>query len=116
MSRVAELSCYPGVKHSSQIYLPVESGVKPAMRKPSIIQGSFWTRFSPSLTLPLLTFFVAASLWAKWNPVQAQDVPDKKEPTKKQNATPRAAKTSSTPGNIPGRGQKLDATALAKII
>ena len=83
--------------------------------------------------------FVAMSLWAKWNPVVADD---KTPPTAAQGTTPakpaeaknakgaqakgkaaaakQAAKQKAKPaeftGAVPGAGKKLDALALAKII
>ncbi|MBI3407566.1 MAG: DUF1549 domain-containing protein [Planctomycetes bacterium] len=78
--------------------------------------GNIWFRFGPSFTLAALSVFVFASLWAKWNPVQAQDPAKGKEAAKQKKVTPKSQKPASNLGVIPGAGQKLDALALSKII
>lgn len=75
-----------------------------------------WTCFGPSLTIAALSAFVFASLWAKWNPVQAQDGVKVKETAKQKKPTPKSQRSAPVLGAVPGAGQKLDALALAKII
>src|SRR5262245_49455366 len=78
--------------------------------------------------------FVATSLWAKWNPVSADEktppavqikpadakgakgVPTKGKGAAAKEASKQKAKPAEFTRAIPGAGKKLDALALAKII
>lgn len=84
------------------------------MNQTSDARTTSWGRI---LTFVALGAFVASSLWAKWNPVQAGDDPQTKAIAKdEKKAKPAQKKSPSAIGVIPGAGQKLDALALAKII
>lgn len=77
-----------------------------------------WSWFQV-FTMIALAGFVFASLWAKWNPVQAGgDTPksDAKDAKKTKKKSDSAKTPAAELGPIPGAGKKLDALALARII
>ncbi|MCI0642015.1 MAG: DUF1549 and DUF1553 domain-containing protein [Gemmataceae bacterium] len=116
-----------------------------AMESKQSVQRLSWSKTGATASLFAIGAFVALSLWAKWNPVQAQEATQKKQPEraaaaklktaleakqaqagakekgkgKQKNKAEGQAKTKpATPPNftVPGAGKKLDHLALAKII
>jgi len=93
------------------------------------IREKVWAGFLSTVPILAIAGFITVSLYAKWNPVQADEsIPPKKTAaadTSKAVANAKAAKAKKLPtetvkssitGPIPGAGKKLNFHDLAKII